>query len=86
MKGKRRLTWKNLGATFLLHMDNSACHSNQKTTGRLISTDITRAPHLLESPDLSPCDLCLLGFLKKSMKGMELTTEDHTVEAIPTIW
>jgi hypothetical protein len=41
---------------------------------------------LLDSPDLSPCDLYLLGFLKKSIKGRELTTEDHIIEAIPTIW
>jgi hypothetical protein len=38
------------------------------------------------SPDLSPCDFWLFGFLKESMEGINLSTEDRIVEAITTIW
>jgi hypothetical protein len=67
-------------------MDKSARHNGQKITGQLTSANIIRFPHPPHSPDLSPCDFWLSGFLKESMKGMEFTTEDHIIEAITTIW
>jgi hypothetical protein len=86
IKDKRRFPRKNFDAAFLLHMDNSACHNSQKTTGRPTSTGIRRAPCPLNSPDLSPCNFWLFGFLRESMKGVGLTTEDDIVEIITTIW
>jgi hypothetical protein len=35
--------------------------------------------------NLTPCNFRLLGFLKESMKGMELKTEDPIVEIMTTI-
>jgi hypothetical protein len=77
---------KERGLPFLIHMDNSACHNGQKITDKLAAADIARAPHPPYRPDLSPCDLWLFGFLKKSMTGMELSTEDQILEAITTTW
>jgi hypothetical protein len=42
--------------------------------------------HPPDSPDPSPCNFCLFGFLKELTKGMELMTKDHIVKAIATIW
>jgi hypothetical protein len=67
-------------------MDNSACHNSHKITDKLTAADIARVLHPLYSPDLSPCDFWLFRFLKKSMKGMELSTKDQSVETITTIW
>jgi hypothetical protein len=41
-KAQRRFTQKNSGAAFLLHMDISACHIDQRITGQLTSANITR--------------------------------------------
>jgi hypothetical protein len=45
-----------------------------------------RAPHLSYLPDLSPCDIWLFGSLKTSKNATKLTTENHTVEVIATVW
>jgi hypothetical protein len=52
----------------------------------LIAADIARAAHPPYSPGLSPCDFWLFGFLKESMKGMELSIKDQIVEEITAIW
>jgi hypothetical protein len=67
-------------------MDNSACYDGHKITDQLTAADIARAAHPPYSPDLSFCDFWLYGFLKESMNGMELSTDDQSVEAITTIW
>jgi hypothetical protein len=55
-------------------------------TDKLTAANIAGVPNPPYAPDLSPCDLWLFGFLKESMNGMELSTEDQIVEAITTIW
>jgi hypothetical protein len=72
---------ENPGAAFLPHMDISACHNDQKITSQHPIDFASTYP-----PDLSPRDFCLFGFLKESLNIRELTTEDHIVEAITTIW
>jgi hypothetical protein len=66
-------------------VNNSACHNGRKITDKLTAADIARAAHPPFSPDLSRCDFWLFGFLKESMKEMELSTEDQIVEAITPI-
>jgi hypothetical protein len=86
VREKRRVLRRKRELPFLIHMENSACHNGRKITHKLTVADIASAPHPLYSPDLSPCDSWLFGFLKKSMNGMQLSTEDQLVEAIPIIW
>jgi hypothetical protein len=45
-------------------MDDSACHNSQNPTGQLASSHVMRALHPPYSPNLSPCDFWLFGFLK----------------------
>jgi hypothetical protein len=86
IKQKRWLTLKSPGSAFLLQAGNFACDTGQKITGHSTSANIVRAPHPSYWLDLSPFDYWLFEFLKESMKGMELTTEYHIVEAITAIW
>jgi hypothetical protein len=83
---KLRLFRRKRGLSFLIHMDNAACEDGHKITNKSTAADITHALHPPHSPDLSPCDFWLFGFLKESMKGMELSTENQSVEAKTTIW
>jgi hypothetical protein len=61
-------------------MDNYACHNAHKITGQLTGANITSAPQPAHLPDLSPCPFWLFGLLKDTMKGTELTTEDHLLK------
>jgi hypothetical protein len=47
---------------------------------------IERAPHPADSPEISPCDSWLYGFLKEKFKEQEPPTSDEIIEAITTIW
>jgi hypothetical protein len=86
VKETRRLLRRKRAFSFLSHMDSSACHDGHKITDQLTVADIARAPHPPYSPDLSSCNFWFYGFLKESMKGMELPADDQSVEAITTIW
>jgi hypothetical protein len=86
MKEKRRLLRRKRGFPFLIHMDNPTCPNCHKTTDKLTAGDIARAPHPSYSPDLSPYDFWLFGFLQESIMGMELSADDQILEAITTIW
>jgi hypothetical protein len=44
------------------------------------------SPHPAYSPDISPSDFWLFGFLKEKLKEQELMTSDGIIEAIMTIW
>jgi hypothetical protein len=64
-------------------MDNFACRGGYKITNQRTAADIAGAQCL---PDLIPCGFWRFGFLKESMKGIKLSTEDQIVEAITIIW
>jgi hypothetical protein len=81
MKEKRRFTRKNLGAAFLHHTHTSACHDGQKITSQLTHANILRAQHPPYWRGLTPCNFWLFGFLKESMKGVELR-----VRGVMTFW
>jgi hypothetical protein len=67
-------------------MDNSMCHNARKISLELEHNKIERAPHPAYSPDISPCDFWLFGFLKESLKEQELSTSDEIIEVIAIIW
>jgi histone-lysine N-methyltransferase SETMAR len=85
MKEKRRFSQRNPGGEFIVHLDNSACHDGQKITSEVSNLHIIRTPHPPYSPDLSPCDCSLFGFLRESMKDEEFSTDDQLLDAITTI-
>jgi hypothetical protein len=67
-------------------MDNSMCHNGRKISLELEHNKIERAPHPVYSPDISPCDFWMFGFLKEKLQEEELSTSDEIIEVIATIW
>jgi hypothetical protein len=45
-----------------------------------------RLPHLLHSPDMSPCDFWLFGMLKRILEDCELHSNDELEGAIALAW
>jgi hypothetical protein len=70
----------------IAHMDNSICHNGRQITKKMQSERIRWAPYLADSPDLSPCDFWLFGFLKEKLKEQELSTPEQMIEAITVLW
>jgi histone-lysine N-methyltransferase SETMAR len=71
---------------FIVHMDNSMCHNGREITAKMESEKIERAPHPAYSPDVSPCDFWLFGFMKEKLKEQKLSTPQKIIEAITVIW
>jgi transposase len=69
--------------SFLVHMDNSMCHNSAKITGKPEKKHIARASRPLYSPDLSLCDFCLFGILKKTMKERASRSEEQILGLSP---
>jgi histone-lysine N-methyltransferase SETMAR len=67
-------------------MDNSMCHNARKISLELEHNKIERDPHPAYSPDISPCDFWLSGFLKEKLQEQELSASDEIIEVITTIW
>jgi hypothetical protein len=84
--------------TFLLHMDNSRCHSDKKITIEIEHRRFARAPRSLYCPDLSPCQFWLFGAMKHSLKdreiqgfyalisGLENISDDLTFEDVQVVF
>jgi hypothetical protein len=62
------------------------CHNAQKISLELDRHKIERGPHPAYSPDISPCDFWLFGFLKEKLKEPERSTSDEIIETITAIW
>jgi hypothetical protein len=83
---KRSNRRQKLEFDFVVHMDNSICDNARKICLEVEHNKIERVPHPTYSPDLSPCDCWLFGFLKEKLKEYELSTSDEITEAIAIIW
>jgi hypothetical protein len=66
-------------------MYNSTCRNSGKISLELEHNKIKKAPHPAYSPDISPCNIWLFGFLKEKLKEQELSTSNEIIEVIMTI-
>jgi histone-lysine N-methyltransferase SETMAR len=83
---KLRYRRKNPGHEFFLQMDNSKCHNAKKITGKLHKKHITRAPHALYSPDLSPCHFWFFGRVKQRIKHREFCLAQDILRSLSDAW
>jgi hypothetical protein len=83
---KLRYRPKNPGQDFFRHMDNSKCHNAKKITGKLQKKQITRAPHPLYSPDLSPCNFWFFRMVKQKMKDREFCPGQEMLRSLSDAW
>jgi hypothetical protein len=63
--------------TWLLRHDNVPTHAALLTWWFLTNNNMTVAPHLICSPDLTPCDFFLLPKLKMKLKGRSSQTVEE---------
>jgi transposase len=70
----------------IVHMNNSMCHNGRKIQEYFARKEMTRAPHPVYSPDLSPCDFSLFGYAKKRMKDQIITYESDLEDKLTEVW
>lgn len=74
---KRRLIW--------LHLDNSKIHNSEASMKKTIEFKFKRAPQPAYSPDISPTDFFMWGYIKDKLKGKIFKDIDALYEAIAEI-
>lgn len=70
----------------MVHMDNCRVHTGKKVTQKLSNLKVKTIPHPAYSPDISPCDFWLFGFLKKSLEDKEILDEIQLKIEILNAW
>jgi histone-lysine N-methyltransferase SETMAR len=71
---------------FSMQMDNSRCHNGRMATAEFNRRRLGRAEHPPYSPDLSPCDFWLFGFLKENLKDCQFRAVQSVHHAITDLW
>jgi hypothetical protein len=61
----------------IIYLDNWQVHNSGRTTPSFHDFQITRLPHFLCSPDISPCDFWFFGWSKEQMGGHKFQGADQ---------
>jgi histone-lysine N-methyltransferase SETMAR len=68
-----------------LHIDNAKPHNSQLSIQKIKEYGFIRVPQPPYSPDLSPCDFFLFGYLKSQLEGMTFFDEDSVKKVVTRI-
>ena len=69
----------------ILHIDNARPHNSKMTNEKIKQLGWKRLAHPPYSPDISPCDFFLFGYLKEELRSMKLTSLHDLLNAIEEI-
>jgi hypothetical protein len=69
-----------------VHADNARPHIAKKVTEFLAGNGMKRASQPPDSPDLSPCDFYLYGYIKGRATGASFEEPDQVLQAIDAIF
>lgn len=75
-------TSKRQKQRFIIHMDNAPVHKSKLTQDFISSNGLYMPKHPPYSPDISPCDFYLFGYLKNKIIGKTFGTKDELVSWI----
>lgn len=81
----RSFRQKNGAKNVILNLDNSRLHNAKMSSFKMNQYGIKRMEHPPYSPDISPCDFWLFGFIKEKLKGCHFTSQDELKNAIGEI-
>jgi histone-lysine N-methyltransferase SETMAR len=69
----------------LLHIDNATPQTARKSREAIEALRLRQVPHPPYSPDISPCDFWLFGYLKGKLAGKTLHSEDDVIRVVSCI-
>ena len=68
-----------------IHMDNAKPHNAKRTVEKLEELHFERLPQPPYSPDISPNDFFLYGYIKEKLKGSHFTSREDLISSIVEI-
>jgi len=74
-----------IAKTWVLHHDNTLCHTAFNVSQFLASKGIATLPQPPYSPDMSPCDFFLFPHLKKFVKGQHIDSVEDLQESVTRV-
>jgi hypothetical protein len=69
----------------VVHFDNAPIHNSKLVTEKLMEEGLKRMPNPAYSPNLSPCDFFLFGYLKDKLIDKEYTTPEELFTEVETM-
>jgi hypothetical protein len=72
---------------YLVHFDHEPIHNSKLLTEKLMDEGLKRMPHLVYSPDLSPCDVFVFGYFKDKLmdKAYRKRTPEELLSEVEAI-
>jgi transposase len=70
------------GRKLVVHADNAKAHTAQKCRTFCQENGLRLAPHRPYSPDLTPSDFFLFGYVKERLEGMVFPSYEELLDAI----
>jgi hypothetical protein len=70
---------------YVVHFDNSPIHNSKRVTEKLMNEGLKRMPRPAYSPDLSPCNFFLFGYLKDKLIDKVYGTPEEVFREVETI-
>jgi hypothetical protein len=67
-------------------IDNSLLHNGSTVEAKFQKHHFFRIPHPSYSPDISPCDIWLIGILKEIPKDREFTSSNESDDGMTMAW
>ena len=73
------------GRRLTVHADNARPHISKSATNAMTNNGLKRAPHPPYSPDISPSDFFLFGYIKNKMEGHSFESREEVERYITEI-
>jgi histone-lysine N-methyltransferase SETMAR len=68
------------------HVDNAKPHTSKMSIEKIEEMGFVLVPQPLCFPDLAPCDVFLLGYLKQDLEGKYFTSENQVIAAVRDVF
>jgi hypothetical protein len=69
-----------------LHVDNAKRHTSKMSIEKMEELGFILVPQPPYSPDITPCDFFLFGYLKQHLEGKYFAREDQVIAAVMQVF
>jgi hypothetical protein len=76
---------RSRGRKCVVHFDNALIHISKVVAEKLTEENLKRMPHPVDSPDRSPCDIFLFGYLNDRLIDKRCATPEELFSEVETI-
>jgi hypothetical protein len=69
----------------IVYTESARAYKSKGPVSEIERLELRRIPHPRDGPDISPCDFCLIGFVKRISKGPKHTSDDELLNSLLAI-